>query len=359
MPQRPLQRPAERPPRRTPDPGASLRTSAVVAIAAVAFHYLSLVLLPFVLAAIVAFVADPLVGWLRRRLRWPRWGAAALVFAALMLAGAAVAAVAAVSVAGDVARLSGQGPQLLHQAAQRLAGPGGETLFGAHLDADRLEAAARQALGQVLTPSLAGRAIPAALGAAVGAVLFVFLLFYLLMSGPELAAGARWLVPPSRRADVERVLPAMLHVLRRFYGGIAVIVAFTAAAAGLGYGLVFRVHGAVLLALALGVLETIPAVGPMVSAVLVAVAALQLHGAAAMLGMVAYAVGLRLVIDDLVAPLVLGRSVAVHPVVVMLAYALGAVLFGVTGLLLAVPVAACGRIALRYAYEGDASLPRR
>jgi predicted PurR-regulated permease PerM len=41
----------------------------------------------------------------------------------------------------------------------------------------------------------------------------------------------------------------------------------------------------------------------------------------------------------------------VNPVVVMLAYAFGAIGFGITGLLLAVPAAACLRIVLRILYE--------
>jgi predicted PurR-regulated permease PerM len=46
-------------------------------------------------------------------------------------------------------------------------------------------------------------------------------------------------------------------------------------------------------------------------------------------------------------------------VVVMLAYVLGAVLFGATGLLLAVPFAACLRIWLRSVYErSPADRPR-
>jgi predicted PurR-regulated permease PerM len=149
-----------------------------------------------------------------------------------------------------------------------------------------------------------------------------------------------------------RLLPPMAAVLRRFYVGVLIIVAFTAVAAWIGYGVCLHVPDAGLLALVLGVLETVPAIGPMFSAVIVGVAALQLHSPAVMAVMVGYAIGLRLVIDDIVAPSVLGRFVTVHPVVVMLAYALGAVLFGVTGLLLAVPAAACARIWLEAEY-GD------
>jgi predicted PurR-regulated permease PerM len=100
-------------------------------------------------------------------------------------------------------------------------------------------------------------------------------------------------------------------------------------------------------------LETVPAIGPIIAAALVAVSALQLHSPAALGFMVAYAVVLRFAVDDLVVPIVLGRSISAHPVVIMLAYVLGAALFGVVGLLLAAPAVAVFRIVLQRRYAAD------
>jgi predicted PurR-regulated permease PerM len=63
--------------------------------------------------------------------------------------------------------------------------------------------------------------------------------------------------------------------------------------------------------------------------------------------MVGYAAILRLLIDDVVAPIVLGRTTLVHPFIVMIAYVVGASLFGVIGLLFAVPATALFRTWLR------------
>jgi predicted PurR-regulated permease PerM len=64
----------------------------------------------------------------------------------------------------------------------------------------------------------------------------------------------------------------------------------------------------------------------------------------------AFAVGLRLSIDNLVGPLVLGKAARLHPVVVIMAFVCGAMLFGVVGLLLAVPVAVCIKLTLEHYY---------
>ncbi len=328
------------------------RAAILLLAVAVALHVLTWVLLPFVLAAIVAFLCDPVVRAISERTGAPRWVGAAGVWLVLFCAGSAVAIAVAWSAAGEVSRLSQHGPDLVQNVLVQLLGPAGVQVFGVHLSAERLGHELKAHIGAGLKVGSVARIASTLLAAGAGLALFAALSFYMMLSGRKVARGALWLVPPSQRPAVQRVLPEMLSALRRFYVGVLVIVIFTAAAAWIGYGMLFHVPDAALLALALGVLETVPAIGPMISAVIVALVALQLHNPTSMALMVGYAIALRFVIDDVLAPPVLGRSVTVHPVVVMLAYALGAVLFGVTGLLLAVPVAACIRIGLEAAY-GD------
>jgi predicted PurR-regulated permease PerM len=123
--------------------------------------------------------------------------------------------------------------------------------------------------------------------------------------------------------------------------GVAVVVTFTSAAAWIGFGLIFGLPHAVLLSLAAGLLEIVPALGPATSMALVGLSATQQHSAAAIVTLMLYAILLRLVIDNGVGPVVLGQSARLHPVAVMFAFVCGAALLGVVGLLLAVPTAAC------------------
>ncbi len=328
------------------------RGAVLLMVVAVALHVLMWVLLPFVLAAIVAFLCQPIVRGLSRRTAMPQWLAGASVWLILFAIGAGIAAGVGVSAIGEVSRLARHGPDLVQDTLVQLLGANGVHVFGVQLIPQEVAAEIKDHIGAGLRLGSMARLGAAAAAAAIGVVLFAALSFYMMLSGPQIGRGALWIVPPSQRGAVMRLLPPMAAVLRRFYVGVLIIVAFTAVAAWIGYGVCLHVPDAGLLALVLGVLETVPAIGPMFSAVIVGVAALQLHSPAVMAVMVGYAIGLRLVIDDIVAPSVLGRFVTVHPVVVMLAYALGAVLFGVTGLLLAVPAAACARIWLEAEY-GD------
>ena len=327
------------------------RGAVMLMAVAVALHVLAWVLLPFVLAAILAFVCEPVVRGLTRT-GMPRWLCGVCVWLVLFAIGAAIAVGVGVSAVGEVSRLARQGPDLVQNMLVQVLGRNGVQVFGIHLTPDKLAHELKASVGAGLKLDSAARLASVAVAAGVGAVLFAALSFYMMLSGPKIARGALWLVPPTQRSAVKQLLPQMLTVLRRFYTGVLVIVVFTAIAAWLGYGLLLHVPDAPVLAVALGVLETVPAIGPMVSAIIVGVVALQFHNPGQMALMIGYAIGLRVVIDDVVAPPVLGRSVTVPPVVVMIAYALGAVLFGVTGLLLSVPAAACARIWLEAGY-GD------
>lgn len=328
------------------------RVAVTLAVIVIALHVLKWVLLPFLLAGIVAFLCEPVVRRLACLTKLPRWLMAVGVWLVLVATGMSIAIAASITIGREVSRLASHGPNLVKDTLVQSLGPGGLRVFGIQLTPDRIADELKEHVGAGLKLGSATQTGAALLAAVVGLVLFAVLSFYLILSGPQVARGAVWLVPPAQRSTVRELLPGMLTAVRRFYVGVLVIVVFTAVAAWVGYGLILHVPDAAAIALSLGVLETVPAIGPMVSAAIVAVVALQLHSPALLAFMVAYAIGLRLIIDDIVAPPVLGRSVALHPVVVMLAYAIGAVLFGVTGLLLAVPAAACIRIWLEAAY-GD------
>ena len=86
-----------------------------------------------------------------------------------------------------------------------------------------------------------------------GGFLALVLMPYFMISAPRLSAGAIWLLPPERRRSVEDLLPKIVPVLRRHLIGICVVVFYTAVVAWIGFGPVFHLPNAVLLALTVGV----------------------------------------------------------------------------------------------------------
>ena len=149
-------------------------------------------------------------------------------------------------------------------------------------------------------------------------------------------------------------------------GMMAVAILFSVATmlvltlAGLDYGLII---GSVA-----GLFYIVPYVGLAILCVVTALAALVQsgHGAAYVLGLVGYLAVQNVLFDYLITPKVVGRSVGVHPLLMLFALALGAQLFGVVGMIVAVPVAAalqvalgqlCPRILNKVGFDGEVKKP--
>lgn len=101
-----------------------------------------------------------------------------------------------------------------------------------------------------------------------------------------------------------------------------------------------------------GLLEMLPIIGPLASALVAGLVAL--HNATSVwniAGYVVYAALLRLSIDQMLGPLVLGRAARIHPVLVIFCFLSGGLLFGITGVIMSVPVALTIKIVLATLYD--------
>ncbi len=142
-------------------------------------------------------------------------------------------------------------------------------------------------------------------------------------------------------------------MLRRYFTGVGVVVLYTVIAAYFGLGFFLHLDHAVILAILTGLLETIPVVGPAASAVMGALAAMnRTTSFANILAFSVYLVVLRISIDQILGPIVLGKAARVSPVLVMFCFLSGAVLFGISGVILAVPFALSIKVVLEEVY-GD------
>jgi predicted PurR-regulated permease PerM len=336
--------------------------AAVLAVLALLLYEIRIALLPFVFAVAVAFVLDPLIKELQQRLGSRRWPIAVgfyLLILALLGGAAYWIATAAVP---DLMAVVARAPEILEHFLGDLMGSKGITVFGKTYTPDEVVAA----LGGALAGMFGATAIEKIGGTAVSIIFGIFLTLvlmpYFMISAPRLASGTIWLLPPERRRSVEDLLPRIVPVLRRYFIGLAVVVSYTSIVAWIGFGPVFHLPRAVLLAIGVGVLELIPVIGPFASATLVGIIAIQQSGIWEAGFLFGFAIGLRLSIDNLVGPIVLGEAARLHPVVIIISFVCGAILFGVVGLLIAVPVAVCIKITLQHYYaepivDDDADRP--
>jgi len=323
-------------------------------ILAIFLYFIKLILLPFVLAGIVAYICTPILDWAEKRTRWPRLLFAVALF--LLLCGISVFVVVVASERlADEARATAADLQgLLENFTRQAMGEQAITLFGYSMNAREIAQAVlervRDWAGQTdQIALLTGYSMVAAMGA----FLTIVLLFYFLVSGRQVARGIFWIVPPHRRPLAARIWARLDPVLMHYFIGVIGVVIYATVAAYIGLGVILGIQHAVLLALLTGLLETVPMIGPTAAAVLAGLVSLRTAtGIVNIVEYAAYATALRLSIDQIVGPLVLGRAAHVHPVLIIFCFLAGGVVLGIPGVILAVPVALVVKSTLATIY-GD------
>jgi predicted PurR-regulated permease PerM len=193
-------------------------------------------------------------------------------------------------------------------------------------------------------------------GAIFGYILLPVWVFYLLKDRVALAADFDRSLPSAWRFDAW----AVIKIIRRLLGqwvraqlvlGLTVGI-FTFIGLLILSRLVDPVFGryAVLLSVTAGILELLPIIGPIISAVpavlLAATAGLEPVVAAIVL----YTL-VQQVENNLLVPKIQGDAIQMHPALVMFAIIIGGALAGLLGAILALPVAAAGRDVVRYLFR--------
>jgi predicted PurR-regulated permease PerM len=281
-------------------------------------------------------------------LRKPRWVAAVLTFGLLLLA-LAIAALLVIPPLLHLLEGAASGVQpLLDSFAKVILKSGTINVFGQSMNATQLAQAGVSAMRAWIShPANIVLIGSSAAGGLFGGFVSLVLLFYFLLNGPQLVAGAIWLAPRRRQPLLHEVCRRLAPLVKRYFIGVVITVAYATCAAYLGLGLVLRIHHAVVLAILTGVLEIIPVFGPASSAVLAGLAAVQsAKSIGLIIGYAIYAIALRLSIDQFIGPIALGTAARMNPTVIIFCFFTGGVLFGLIGIILAVPTALAVRVTL-------------
>lgn len=139
------------------------------------------------------------------------------------------------------------------------------------------------------------------------------------------------------------------RVLGGYLRGVVLdgLAVFAIVAVGLS---VLRVPGAVVIAVFAGLVNVVPYLGPGLAMALAGVAGLFVSPWLGLWAVIVVVVASQL--DSLVLnPRIMSGQVDLHPVLVVFSLLTGATLFGVAGMVLAIPVAAIGKAVFMYWYE--------
>lgn len=307
--------------------------------------HVTTVLIPVLLAALIAGPLSPAVRWLRAR-HFPSALAAITVELGLILVVLGLLVLSGQQIVVGFAQLSDKAVAgfqkllgMLEDSPLKLTTDSMSQWFS-ELGNTLQENSNAILSGAMTFGSTAGSIL-------TGTILMLFVLLFFLFDGENIWLFLVKLFPRRARAAVNGAGRRGWISLAQ-YVRIQVFVAFVDA---LGIGLGAFLLG-VPLALPIGVLvflaSFIPIVGAVVTgavAVLVALVAVSPGIALAMLGVVLL---VQQIESNILQPLIMGKAVSLHPVAVLLAVATGSMLFGIVGALFAVPVMAFANTIVRY-----------
>lgn len=110
--------------------------------------------------------------------------------------------------------------------------------------------------------------------------------------------------------------------------------------------LLLDLKGAVPVSIMIGLFNLVPYIGPIAAMIITAVVVV-FQDPMDVLWMTILQFGLQIIDSVLLSPLMLGKSMGLHPVVVFVAIFIGGSVFGVLGMIIATPVAAIAALAVR------------
>ena len=309
---------------------------------------------PFLWAMILSYILLPFVGALQRRSGLPRTGAALVVFLALLAVIFGGGRFLIPRLIDNSKDLQANWPILIANAQVTIA----DTLTSLGLGdlAATVIAPNLQDLDRQIVAMLQRNALPVVVGA--GHFLLQFLIFLIatfltLRDAPRFLTFIQRNLPREHRSEILHVLRDTNEMLGRYIRGQLILVLLMSTITTIALT-ILGVPYSVLLGVLTGVLETIPFVGPITAGAIACLVALG-HpnpfgwSQIAYVGVVAvmYTI-LRHAEDYLVIPTVIGRAVRLHPAIVIFSLLSGGAVFGLLGIVLAVPVAATMRLVLIY-----------
>jgi predicted PurR-regulated permease PerM len=331
----------------------------LVALALWALYQLAAVVFVLILAALFAYVVEPLVHLAERETRITRRprhlsrGAAVAVVYALLAGIASLGTMLLLpSVNEQVSEMISRAPMYSQSLLTWEHG------WSKYYERLRIPSELRQGIDQAVMAA-GNQVIESARGLLVAGMsvvshlpwltLIPILAFFLLKDAKNIRRTIVIALPHRVQLRGHRLFEEMNATLAAYVRAQLFACVLVGVLCGLGFA-VLGIPYSVLLGVLAAILEFIPLVGPLV---LAAVAALvgALHAPALALWVFVFLGILRVVEDYVIYPRLIRRGISMHPLVVIVAVLAGAGLAGIAGMFLAVPVVAVASVVFRHWLE--------
>lgn len=333
------------------------RINWLIAIAVIGWvlWLLAPVLTPFVAAALLAYIGDPLADRLELW-KLPRTLAVAVVFLLTLVSIALIALLVLPLIQSQVGALLDALPGIIAQVEQvwlpRITSfigvePGEDVGIAAFLDRYR-DMAGTWGAKVLVSLTRSGGALAAAV---ISLFLVPILTFYLLRDWNLLLKRLGSLVPSRQRETVFQLARDTDEVLGAFLRGQLLVMIALAVIYTLGLSLV-GLKFALAIGVVAGLVSFVPYLGFVFGIGLAGLTvALEPDPLLRLLGVVATFSVAQMIEGSVLTPKLVGDRIGLHPVLVIFAVAAGGQLFGFFGILLALPAAAVLSVLVKFLYS--------
>ena len=336
----------------------------LLVLGAVAFYVLArpfAVLIPPVLVAVLlVYILNPVVSGFRR-LGIPRLLGTLIAFALFFGAIFGVGALLGPPLGEQVASFAEVAPELwaetIDQVNSWLAGLGVGIEIGGRFD----PALATEQVQDFLADAEARGAVLSVLGGLSGFAAGLFTVGLAFVAGPFIAAYLLWdlprvqawayrAIPPQHREEFLSVGRRLSAVVGGFIRGQLIVATYVGVATSIGLAIIGLPFWLVLGVVA-GITNLVPFIGPFIAGALGVLVALFTDGTGLAVLVVIVMTIVQQGDNQIVSPLVMGKTVRLHPLVVLLALLVAGTLYGIFGLLVAVPLVAGANVLLGHLWR--------
>ncbi len=336
----------------------SAKSAVIVAILLLVYfilRYSGQIIHPLIWALITAYLFAPLIYSLEKKTRIPRvfW-----IIAVYIIIGFAIywAVSYAIPIAkNEISEISGKGNVNGESFIGHIQKIGTGNILGFDVDYKDLVSKTTDWISDQITAF----ALPVFFGFMERIIMisaYFIITFYLLLDGEKYIRFFLLLFPAKYRREITDVAAEINETLGTYIRGQVILILIMSAASWMILT-ALRVHYSLVLCSITGILEVVPIIGPIIATILAAFVAFyqpvatwgMTNAALAMIVVAAY-FALRQIEDLIVIPIVVGKFVHVHPVVVLVALFIGARVGGVLGVFLALPVSAMLKVLFNYFY---------
>lgn len=325
----------------------------VMVIGAVLIYTLSSVLAPFLVAGLLAYLCDPLVNLLIR-CKVPRIIGVIIVLLFILALVVLFMLIFIPLLEQQLALLVQKLPELLAWVQNRVV-PSLTEHLGIQNTWDLSQLKFSVAGHWQQASNILGKTLKTVTGSGIALIawltrllLIPVVFFYLLRDWPKLIAGLQRLLPRRAEPTITRLAGECNEVLGAFLRGQLLVMLGLAILYATGLSFV-GLDTALLIGFIGGLVSIVPYLGFIVGISAASIAAyLQFHSLWRVLAVWIVFIIAQSIEGSVLTPQLVGDRIGLHPVVVIFAVLAGGQLFGFTGILLALPVAAVLMVFIRY-----------